>query len=214
VNPARRRVLLGMVLGAVLAVSSCASPKILQFGADPQRICQDQTMAVSWSVKGAPVLAAEPPVAGLGAVAPEGSLNLSLDETTVFTLHVTRNGKTAFARQEVVVYQTDAVIPIVIATEPDDGGGLVAMTTAPARDWDAALRIATVSNASDRAVAIEHGGRTVDLAAGATTSELADLAVSGDWALRAGLLPGEIIGDPAHAPAEMLRLQVTLTCGE
>jgi hypothetical protein len=213
VNTRLRRVLLGLALLAAVAVSSCASPKIIVFAADPQRICQNQTTKLSWSVKGTPVLEAEPTVAGVGPVAATDSLEVAPRETTVFTLRVTRNDKTAFARQEVVVFPTDAVIPIVIATEPDAGGGLIAAIGVPARDWDAALRIATVANASDRAVTVEHGGRQVALAAGEVSSELADLVVSGAWTLRAGLLPLEVIGDPAHAPAEMLRLQVTLSCG-
>lgn len=207
-----RRVLLELALLATLAMSGCASPKILAFAANPQRICQDQTATLSWSVKGTAVLEAEPPVAGVGAVAAADSLEVSAGETTVFTLRVTRNDKMAFARQEVVVYQTDAVVPIVIATEPADGGGLEATVEAPVRDWDAALRIATVANTSDRPVTIEHGGRQVTLAAGEESAALADVVVSGTWTLRAELLPGEIIGDPAHAPAEMLRVAVTLTC--
>lgn len=210
----RRRVLLGLILFALFAMSACASPKINQFATDPRRMCQGQTTLLSWSVKGTPVLESEPPVTGTGPVSAAGSLNLTLDETTVFTLRVTRGGKSAYARQEVVVFPTAATIPLVIATEPDTSGGLVAMTTAPAQDWDAELRIATVTNASDRAVKVRHDGREVDLGVGEVTSALADVGVSGVWELRAGLLPQEIIGDPAHAPAEALRLQVTLTCGE
>jgi hypothetical protein len=214
VNPTHRRVLLGLLLMATVAASSCASPKIERFAADPQRICQDQATTLTWSVKGTPVLEAEPPVAGVGPVAATDSLDVSPGETTIFTLRVTRNGKAAYARQEVVVYQTAAAVPLVIATEPDAGGGLVATTTAPAQDWDGALRIATLTNTSDRAVTVEHAGRTVHLAVGGVSTELADQPFSGAWTLRAGLLPLEVIGDPAHAPAEMLRLQATLTCGQ
>ncbi len=175
-KPSHRRVVLALLLFAALGTSSCAGPKIVQFSADPQRICQNQSTMLSWSVKGTPVLEAEPPVAGTGPVAATGSLGLPLDQTTVFTLRVTRNGKMAFARQEVVVYETAAAIPIVIATEPDTSGGLIATTTAPAQDWDAELKIATVTNASDRAVTVKHGGREVVLAVGEVTSALADLA--------------------------------------
>ncbi len=212
---ARPRLGLPVLLLGVVLLSSCTSPKIVQFDADPNQICRDQTTTLSWSVTGDAVLEAEPTIADAGPVDATGSLALAPQTTTRFTLRVTRGGKEIHATQEVVVYDTAASLPLAVSTEPDDAtGGLKAVGMAPEHDWDDTLRIARVANTSDRPVIVTHGGRTAELAVGAVSDALADLPYGGTWTLTARLLPLEVIGDPEHAPAEVLRLQVTLTCGE
>ncbi len=195
-----------------LTLSACAHPKITRFEAAPQRLCRDQVTTLTWSVVGEPVLSADPPLPGTGPVSPEGSRTFAPTTSTVFTLRVARGGKSARANQEVVVYATPPVVQVVIATEPGPDGGIVATDVVPPADWDDGLRIATVTNGSDRAVTVHHGGREVVLAPAEASDVLAGLTMSGAWELAAGLLPGEIMGDPAHAPADRLRLHVALAC--
>lgn len=208
-----RHTLPALLLILALSLPACARPKIDRFDAAPRRLCRDQTTTLSWAVKGTPVLSADPPVAGTGPVDPEGSLTVSPEVSTVFTLRVERGGKSARANQEVVVYATSPEVPVVIDSEPGPDGGLVAATAVPAADWDDGLRIALVSNDADRPLTVRHGGREAVLASGETSDALAGLVMSGSWELAAGLLPGEVMGDPAHAPPDRLRLRVALDCG-
>jgi len=196
-----------------LAAVSCAHAKIQNFSADPQQICRGQATTLAWQTVGESTLEADTDMPGMGAVASTGERSVSPSVTTTFTLRVHRGKDEAFARQEVVVYDTAPEVPLSISTEPDGDTAVTARIEVPARNWDDALRITDVSNPSDRAVEASHGGRTVSIAAGATSHAFAGLVMSGSWSLHAGLLPGEVMGDPEHAPPDHLELRVTLDCG-
>lgn len=210
----KRRLLELAALLLILAGVSCAKPKIGTFDADPQRICKGQTTRLSWKVTGEATLSATSPLPGTGPIASEGQRQFAPDTTTIFVLSVTRGGKQKRAHQEVVVLDTGAPVPIVIATEPDSAGGLVARETAPPEDWDHDLRIALVMNISDRPITVSHGGTEATVGPRVPSDAFQDLPVSGSWTLRADLKEGEEMGNPEHAPPDRLRLELTLKCRE
>ncbi len=200
------------VIAVVGSMAACM-PKIAAFQADPQQLCMGQSTTLSWQVRGEARLSAQPPLAGVGAVDSVGSRLFAPVETTLFTMTATHQGQEAFAKQEVVVRAMESQQPIVLRTRPVPPDGLVAVETLPPADWDELLRIDTIAGQSPRPLRIVHEGRDVLLPAdGSVSDQLRGTKVSGRWEIHAELLPGEVIGDPAHAPPDRLRLLAHLSC--
>jgi hypothetical protein len=200
------------VIVVVSSIAACM-PKIMAFQADPQQLCMGQSTTLSWKVRGEAMLSAQPPLAGVGPVDSVGSYMFAPVETTMFAMTATHQGQEAFAKQEVVVRAMESQQPIVLRTRPESPDGLVAVETLPPADWDDLLRIDTIAGQSGRPLRIVHEGRDVLLAAdGSASDQLRGTKVSGRWEIHAGLLPGEVIGDPAHAPPDRLRLRAHLSC--
>jgi len=201
------------ILAVTVSVAACA-PKVVSFKANPRQVCKGQPTTVSWDVKGSTVLLAQPPVAGTGMVPSSGSHNFTLNDTTVFTIKAMRNGyDDDFEEQQVVVYETGKMEPILDWTKPDGKGGLVAYPT-PSPDVWGNIRIDTISNQEDRLLRVIHQGREVLLPVGGTSEKMHGLNVSGLWEIQAGLLPGEVIDDPDHSPPESLSIVVRVSCQE
>ncbi len=202
------------LLAVVVSMAAC-EPKIVSFEASPRKLCTGQSTTLSWKVNGKAVLLADPPLAGTGAVSSTGSRVFAPAEKTIFTIRAMRSGKDAFARQEVVTLATEEEKQIVIKTEPDGAGGLVAADTLPSAAWDDFLRIDTISGHSHRPLRVLHEGREVTLPAdGSESDQMKGLKVSGRWEIHAGLQPGEVMGDPNHAPPDRLRVLIHLSCGK
>jgi hypothetical protein len=165
-------------------------------------------------VKGEASLSAEPPIAGIGAVPSTGSRSLTPTvKKTTFTITAMRTGKEIPANQDVVTFTSGEERPIVIKTEPDGADGLVAITILQPADWDDLVRIDTISGHSHRTLRVLHGGREVVLPAdGSESDQMKGLKVSGRWEIYAALQPGEVIGDPNHAPPDRLRVLIHLLC--
>jgi hypothetical protein len=208
-NHAFRAVSVVVIVGSMAA----CMPKIVAFQANPYQVCRGQSATLSWEVRGEAVLSAKPPLAGVGPVEPVGSRMFAPVETTMFTMTATHQGQEAFAQQEMVVRATESEQLIVLRTRPESPDGLVAAETLPPADWDDLLRIDTIAGQSGRPLRIVHESRDVLLPAdGSASNQLRGTAVSGRWEVHAGLLPGEVVGDPAHAPPDRLRLLAHLSC--
>lgn len=199
---------------AVVALMAACGPEIVSFESNPRRLCLGQSTTLSWMVKGEAALSAEPQLAGTGTVASTGSRRFTPVQSTTFKMTATRQGKSQFAKQEVVTLDTGEERPMVIKTEPDGAGGFVGIVTLQQTDWDDLVRINTISGQSNRPLRVLHEGREVTLLAdGSESDQMKGLKVSGHWEIHAGLQPGEIIGDPNHAPPDRLRLLIHLSCG-
>ena len=208
-----KHVFRAMCVVVVVGSMAACMPKIIAFQANPHQVCMGQGTTLSWEVRGEAMLSAKPPLAGVGPVEPVGSRLFAPVETTMFTMTATHQGQEAFAQQEVVVRAMTSEQLIVLRTQPESPDGLVAVETLPPADWDDLLRIDTIAGQSGRPLRIVHEGRDVFLAAdGSASDQLRGTTVSGRWEVHAGLLPGEAIGDPAHAPPDRLRLLAHLSC--
>jgi len=202
-----------LVVSVLLAFAGACSPKIVAFNAAPVRLCSGQSVQLTWEVSGTAELAADPTVAGVGAVDSTGSRAFTPAQTTTFRLTATKRGKEAFAEQEVAVLSPASERPLVINTEPDGTTHVVARETLPAADWDDIARVDTVVNRSDRPLTVTHDGREVVLPAADDSSDaLRGTPVSGEWQVRAALKPGEVMGDPSNPPPDRLRLLVRISC--
>lgn len=198
---------------AVAGSMAACMRKIVAFQANPHQLCMGQSTTLSWEVRGEAMLSAQPPLGDVGPVDPVGSRMFAPVETTMFTMTATHQGQEAFAKQEVVVPAMESERLIVLRTRPESPDGLVVIETLPPADWDDLLRIDTMAGLSGRPLRIVHEGRDVLLAAdGSASDQLRGTKVSGRWEIHTGLLPGEVIGDPAHAPPDRLRLLAHLSC--
>ena len=201
-----------LIVAVLFLITACA-PKILSFQASPRRLCEGQNTEVLWEVEGHTLLLAEPTTDGTGAVPSSGSQQFALFETTLFKIIAMRSGKDIFAEQEVVVFANGDTQTIVIQTQPEGTSGLVAAETLKPEVWDDMMRIDTISGRSNRPLRVSHEGRDVILPAdGSVSDQMRGAKISGHWEIRADLLPGEVMGDPSHAPPDRLRILVNLTC--
>jgi len=200
---------LGLLLAAALLAASCCSPRIESFSAEPHYVLPGEPTTVSWKAVGHVALAAKPTLADIGKVEAAGSRTFHVGTDTTFTLHVTRCGKEVFARQAVYVVKNGEKRTVVIRTEPEATGGLLAAQDLPEQAWGD-LQVAEVKNLCDRELEIRHAGRVFRMARGASSAALHGTPVAGRWELRAELLPGEVVGDPAHAPPDRLWVQLTV----
>jgi len=192
---------IGLVWAVGLTLQACG-PKIHQFSVEPRRACPDDTLHIGFSVTGRPRLE----VTATPAAEPE---------TLTYTLIVDRHGKSVLARQDVVRFAARQEWPLVFAASPLGADSILTSDTLRVDDWNSTARLFAVSSSSRRALRVEHGGRVAILAADSTASEaFAGLTLAGPWRVAAALEPGEVLGDPAHAPPGRLRLRVTIACRE
>jgi hypothetical protein len=91
---------------------------------------------------------------------------------------------------------------------------LIAGDSLRAETWHQQLTVGQVFADSGRALVVRHDGRAGLVTPGAAGSPaLNGTSLSGLWEIRAGLLPGEVPGDPSHHPPAHLYLRVGVACG-
>lgn len=201
------------ILILLFFVSSCA-PKILSFNAIPRNICAGQETTISWKVRGVGLLTADTTTNNTGPVPDQGSAGFAPTKNTVFTITAMRSGKDpAYAEQEVLVFKSGEQRKLVFMTEPLGTNRLVATKTLKAEVWNDVLRIDTISGLSDRPLHLVHEGKEATLSAdGTETGAFKGSRLSGKWDIYTDLIAGEVIGEPANAPPDRLRILVTLKC--
>jgi hypothetical protein len=178
------------------------SPTINEFTVWPRRICPDDTVHVAFDVSGK---------ANLSVVTRSGS---SAD-TITYTLVAERNGKTAFARQDVIRWLSPPSKELVFMTVPLGRDSVQAIDTLSAETWQSGLAIGSMASQLGRAITVIHAGIAVVIPGDGSPSMAFDgTPIYGAWELRAPLLPGEVMGDPAHPPPDRLRLGTTLMCNQ
>jgi hypothetical protein len=188
--------LTGLILFGVIG----CGPKIHSFSVEPRRACPDDTVRISFSVTGTPHLE-------VTTTSGEGP------ETVTYTLIAERQGKSRFARQDVVRLSAQQERPLSFPTIPLGTDSLSASDTLPADNWNSSARLAGLSTLSHRDVWVTHLGRVALLRGDGTPSnEFVGLPLAGLWELAAPLKAGEILGDPAHAPPVRLKLLTTIRC--
>lgn len=186
---------------ALLLLLAACGPKITEFTAAPRRVCAGDTVRLTFKARGTPHLLA---VRHGTAVA----------DTTSYVLVTEARGKEASTPMDVVTFSPAARPVLAFDVEPMGRDSLVARDSLNAETWPDALRLDDVFADSGRAVVVRHGGtEAVVDPEGEGNPSWQGLAVSGGWELRAALAPGEVIGDPAHAPPRHLYLRLGLTCG-
>ena len=190
-----------VVIIAGLVPVAC-SPKINEFTVWPRRVCPDDTVHVSFDLTGQ---------ARLSIVTRGGTAA----DTITYTLIAERNGKTAFARQDVIRWLSPPSKELVFMTIPLGTDSLKAIDTLSTETWQSGLVLGSVASQTGRAITLIHAGRVVVIPGDGSPSSAFDGApIYGAWELRAPLLPGEAMGDPAHAPPDRLRLGTTLVCNQ
>jgi len=181
------------------ATLAACGPKIQQFEVTPRRICAGTPVTISFKVRGAPHL----------TTVRRGT---ALSDTTTYTIVATARGDSAYSKMDVITFGSTQTLSF--ATDMLGRDSLVARDTLPADAW-AGMQIADVFADSTRGLVLIHGGKSAALkAGGAAQADWRGQPVSGPWDLHAGLLRGEIPGNPAHHPPAHLYLRMTLACAE
>lgn len=194
----RLRVLAVALIAGLVPVA--CSPTINEFTVWPRRACPDDTVHIAFDVNGQARLSM---VTRSGAAA----------DTITYTLVAERNGKTAFARQDVIRWLSPPSKELVFMTVPLGRDSLKAIDTLSAETWQSGLALGGVTSQTGRSITVIHAGRAVIVPGdGSPSTGFNGAPVYGAWELRAPLLPGEVMGDPAHSPPDRLRLGTTLVC--
>jgi hypothetical protein len=190
-----------LVVPAAVALIAACGPKISEFSATPRRICAGDTVRLTFKTRGTPHL----------LVVRHGT---AVADTTSYILVAESRGKQAYSPMDVVTFSPAARPVLAFDTDLLGRDSLVASDTLRPETWPDVLRLGEVLADSGRPLVVRHGGKegVVD------PDEEGNMAwqgmpVSGPWELRAGLIPGETAGDPAHAPPEHLYLRLSLACG-
>ena len=175
-------------------------PKISEFSVTPRRICAGDTVRLTFKTRGAPHLLA---VRHGTAVA----------DTTSYVLVSEARGKQAYSPMDVVTFSPSARPTLAFDTGPLGQDSLIARDTLSPDTWPTVLRLDDVFADSGRAIVVRHGGAEAVVhpeEEGNPTWQ--GQAVSGHGSCAAALAPGEVIGDPAHAPPPHLSLTLGLAC--
>lgn len=197
----------------LLVVATACAPKIQDFSVTPRRVCAGDTVAVSWRASGSVTLVTNPRLVLPAHLATSGSLHVAVQDTTSFMVVASRGSKADSARQDVAVLSPANEKVLAFRMKPLGDTALTAADSAPAGQWDDVLVIETVRSLAGRALHVEHGGRSTELAADSTASEaLRGLSVQGAWTITAPLVGEEKINDPAHRWPAHLHLGLQLTC--
>jgi hypothetical protein len=179
------------------ATLAACSPKIQQFEVTPRRICAGTPVTITFKVRGSPHLTAE----RRGGAA---------SDTTTYTIVATGHGDSAYSKMDVITFGSDQILSFT--TDMLGHDSLVARDTLAADAWGG-MQIAEVFADSTRGLVLIHGGKSAVLTSGgAAQSDWRGQPVSGAWELHAGLLHGEIPGNPAHQPPAHLYLRMSVAC--
>lgn len=185
----------------------CAGPSIDRFQIEPQVLCDGQRAALSWDASGEPAMAfsLEPAPTGGSDCTARGR------ETFAFTLVARRRGKEAERKVEVVQLHESGAEPIAIRTSRLEGSDVVASGEKNPALWTQRVQIATVAACQNRAIQVQHAGKTVLLPAkGIPSDALAGTPLAGSWELRSPLSSDEQT-NPGHRP-KALEVLATFRC--
>lgn len=171
----------------VLLLQSCVLPvndDTLSIAANPETACNGSLVEVTWtnsSSSDATLSASsltEPPFAG--EVSGDGNREVSVDETTIFTID-TRSNPAASTTTDIVASGT--IIPRTY-TFPWEGCSLP-LNEQHGEVIDNTLsddiRITSVVNNTNRRISLTHGGQTVGIDPSEATSEFNGLPAGGEW---------------------------------
>ena len=188
-------------LTAVSTLIVGCGPKISEFTATPRRVCAGDTVRLAFKTRGNPHLLAV-------------RHGTDVADTTSYVLVAEGRGKQAYSPIDVVTFSPSARPVLAFDTDILGGDSLVGRDTLGADTWPDALQLDDVSADSGRAIVVRHGGTegVVDPEEGGNPAWQGQ-TVSGAWEVRAALAPGEVAGDPAHAPPRHLYLRLGLVCG-
>jgi hypothetical protein len=135
-------------------------------------------------------------------------------DTTEYHLVAEARGKRATRRADVVTFSPRAEPSLAFDVAPLGQDSLVAVDTLSPATWPDALRLGELFADSGRVLLVRHAGREDQVRPDEDgNASWEGLPVSGAWEVRAGLLPGETAGDPAHAPPRHLYVRIGLACG-
>jgi hypothetical protein len=193
--------LLAGYLGLPLLLGACG-PKIKAFNVEPRRICAGDTVSITFKTRGQPRLLA---VRRVGIV----------PETTRYIILAEAHGKKpAFLTADVVTLSPDSSLALSFPTDLLGEDSLIAVDTVSAEAWPDQVRLDEIVGDSVRALVVSHADTEALVAAGGQgNASWRGRPVSGRWEVRSGLLPGEMPGNPAHAPPGHLNLRIRLRCG-
>lgn len=173
------------LLLVIVMIVGCAAPKVVEFKVRPNHVCGGDRVNIFWTTAGGTTtLSSNPDVdPPLGEVANEGSDDRDVDQTTTFTVTVTRGGNSDNDDETVeVVPPGGADFRFGTTGECVDGTPKWAVVIPP-NEWSDRLTVNTVRNTSGVAIDVTHGNVVVSLGPNGETS-IFEGPVSGDWFLR------------------------------
>ncbi len=179
---------------------SCA-PKIIRFDATPLTISKDDSVFVTWKVKGKPVLIQHDKMPAESSNAP----GMYFKE---FTLVVQKNKKEVKRKKQITVLPGESKDVIIFNTILN-GDTLIAKGISNPELWNNKFQILSVASASGRPIFAMHENKNAVLnASGIFSKAFEGTPVGGYWELKS-LLTAQEKKDMSLAPAT-LRINITI----
>jgi hypothetical protein len=203
-------------LALLVAVCGCKPPSVEYFRAQPSVVCRGRATQLSWSASAPSVVVDKETGETVGATAPSGSVTVTPQRPkTTYELRAT-NFMQTIAHDLDVETITDASprkigASVAMPNASCAGDTLTVVANPPADQWDAIIAVADVVAQPERALHVEHLGRSADLAAGASSDAFSGVALVGAWTLSTRLKSGEACG--VSAPRN-LAVTVSRTCAQ
>lgn len=199
----------------LLVVCSGCSPSIYSFKANPNRICGGDAVTLSWSASSSGTITGEQ---APGEVEKEGSAKV-FPRAGVARYHFEVKGLFGSAARDVDVEIADRKTGTIGQSIADPSAScrertLSVIALAPAELVSSKLLVGAITTLKEDAHGyhVEHAGKALDLAPGATSAAFSGLPLTGDWKLSLTLAPGEECGTPA-VPRN-LGIQLVTSCGQ
>ena len=179
---------------------SCA-PKIIKFDVTPLTISKDDSVFVTWKVRGKPILIEHDKT-------PLDSSNPTGMYFKEFTLVAQKNNKEAKQKKQVTVLPAESKDVIIFNTILN-GDTLIAKGISNPELWNNNFQVSSIASASGRPIFAMHENKTAVLnASGIFSGAFEGTPVSGYWELKSLLTPKEK-KDMSLAPAT-LRINITV----
>ena len=199
----------------LLTCAGCA-PAIYSFTAQPNKVCNGGSVALSWSASTDGKLTARPPK-GIPSVVPaQGSASVAPSTVVRLHLEVSNLWGSAARDNDIEVLSGRSIEIGQSVADPSAtcvGSALSVTATAPAQSWSTTALVDNIASLTgdSHAYHVEHAGVKADLAAGgASTGAFRGTPVVGPWLLSLTLLSGEKCGTPTVP--RILGVGLTTTC--
>ena len=199
----------------LLTCTGCP-PAIYSFTAQPNKVCNGGSVALSWNASSDGRLTALPPKGTASVVPAQGSASVAMSTVVRLHLEVSNLWGSAARDNDIEMLSGRSIEIGQSVADPSAtcaGSTLSVTATAPAQSWSATALVDNIGSlAGDKhAYHVEHAGVKADLAAGgASTRAFQGTPVVGPWLLSLTLLSGEKCGT-ATVP-RILGVELTTTC--
>jgi hypothetical protein len=165
----------------VITATSCG-PKIFYFKSDQYSVTANDSVRLTWSVRGVPTLLVYTDTADAGELKPE---------YRHYDLVVRKNAKEIMKSVLITVLQVKSMDDIVFSTIRK-GDSVIASGIKDTVRWGTYFKLETIASASGRPLTVTHGGKTVLIDKnGNPSAAFCGIANSGPWVISSHLTDSE-----------------------